>query len=168
MLCNPNPKQGGSTEAFKQRNSISDLCFSELALPLEEWSELHLTPPGQQQLKSWGVTGHCGHYSNKSLQCIWGKLRMQRHQSTGSLALCGELAFRKLTPGTQASPERKVVPSFNPPAGRLTLWPSPHFFRLLTAEPIDTEKPSPHREVQGEGIQTAQTLSTGKGLLCEE
>lgn len=57
------------------------------------------------------------------------------------------------------SPERKVVPSFNPPAGRPTLWPFPDFFRLLDAKPIDREKPSPHREVQGEGIQTAQTFS---------
>ena len=69
-----------------------------------------------------------------------------------------ELAFRKLTPGTEASPGREVVPSLNPPAGRPTLWLSPQFFRLLTAKPIDTEKTSPHREVQGEGIQTAAFL----------
>lgn len=62
--------------------------------------------------------------------------------------------------GTEASPGREgggAKPQ--PPAGRPTLWLSPQFFRLLTAKPIDTEKTSPHREVQGEGIQTAQTFS---------
>lgn len=76
-----------------------------------------------------------------------------------------ELAFRKLTPGTEASPERKVMPSFTLADGRPMCWLHTHFFRLLTSKPIDTGEPSPHREVQGEGIQTAQNFSIHRQVV---
>lgn len=162
-LCNPNPKQGGSREAFEQRNSARDLYFRKRALPQK--NGLNCTSPLQvnSNVKHGGVVGYCDHCSNRrglgasgaNSGCSGTKAR----PGSASVQSWARAGIQEADPRHRGFSREGGGAKPQPPAGRPTLWLSPQFFRLLTAKPIDTEKTSPHREVQGEGIQTAQTFS---------
>lgn len=88
----PQPKTRRLQRSIWAKKQHMRSAFQKARSVSEEWSELHLSPPGQQQLKArrscrplWPLQ------QQERLRCIWGKLRMQRHQSTARLSLCAEL-----------------------------------------------------------------------------
>lgn len=172
-LRNSIQKQGLSIEAFKQRNSTSDLCFQKPALLQEEWSELHLTPPGQQQFKAQRSRRPVATMATRESAVHLGQTpdaTAPKHSQARSLWRAEpELAFRKLTPGMEASPERKVVPSFSLPARRPMRWLHPTSLGSSPLRQLTQERPHLTGRFRVRGSEQPRTsLFTDKQLLCAE
>lgn len=87
---------------------------------------------------------------------------MQRHQSTAGLSLCGELRQSWHSgggPWHRGLSREEGGAKLQSPHRKAQHWLHPHFCRFLPSKPMDTGEPFPHREAQGEGIQTAQNFS---------
>lgn len=78
-----------------------------------------------------------------------------------------ELAFRRLAPGTEASPERKAVPSFSLPTGRPSIGSIPTSVGSSLLSQSTQESPFLTGRLRVRGSkQPGISLFTDKQLLC--
>lgn len=121
----------------------SNPCLRKPTLLLwGERTELHLTLPGQQQLKAQGslAQGSCGCHSNEKVCSASGAnsgcSSIKAHPGSATMESNGRCANAGRSESWPLArrllhTEKKMVPSFSPPAGRLTLWFFPHLLGLL-------------------------------------
>jgi hypothetical protein len=111
------PNEEDPLKCFKQRNNLIWFVFQTSSSAAErEWSKLHLTPPGQQQCKALGNPGLLGPLTiatRKSAVHLEQILDAAEPKCIQAQLLYGEpwklgqgWTFRRLTPGTEASPDR--------------------------------------------------------------
>lgn len=146
------------------KETAHPICVSESQLCSRK-NGLNSTSPLQvnSNLKHRGVAGRRGHYSNEKVCGASGANSgcsgTKAQPGSASVESWARAGIQEADPWHRGFSREEGGAKLQLPCCRPTLWPSPHFFWLLTAKPIDTEKPSPHGEVQGEGIQTAQAFS---------
>lgn len=102
---------------LSKETTRSNLCFRKpTPLLWGEWTELHLTPPGQQQFKALGTPRApvAAIATRKSVVHLGQILDAAAPKSIQPQPLYGEQwmlcqcwIFIKLTPGTEASPQRR-------------------------------------------------------------
>lgn len=121
----------------------SNPCLRKPTLLLwGERTELHLTLPGPQQLKAQGSRsqGSCGCHSNEKVGSASGAnsgcCSIKAHPGSATMESNGRCANAGRSESWALArrllhTEKKTVPSFSPPAGRLTLWFFPHRLGLL-------------------------------------
>lgn len=172
-LCNPNPKQGGSREAFEQRNSARDLYFRKRALPQK--NGLNCTSPLQvnSNVKHGGVVGYCDHCSNRrglgasgaNSGCSGTKAR----PGSASVQSWARAGIQEADPRHRGFSREGGEPSLNP------LLEGPHFGSLPNSlgssllSQLTQKRPHLTGRFRVRGSkQHRLSLFTGEQLLCAE